>query len=641
MSVQFGSWDFHRTPPDGERMERMRSLLVPYAPDGINAWLSQDVSIIFGAFDSTGTASSGTQPHVLRSGNVVTWDGRLDNRTDVVAALGGSVSDSSSDLATVCAALDAWGDAALPKFIGDWALSLWNPRERTLLLAKDFLGSRPLYYTLDNSVRWSALLEPLVLETKRPLKLNKEYVAGWLAFYPATDTTPFAGISSVPPACSVLVRNGKATVRTFWSFDSRKLVRHKMDQDYEEQFRELFAQSVRRRLRSNRPVLAELSGGMDSSSIVCVADQILARGCDGPPCLDTVSYYDNSEPNWNERPYLQAVEALRKRAGTHIDISSERTIWPEYDEARLPITPLAGMRATERQRRFSACVAEREIHVVLSGVGGDEVLGGIPTPLPELGDLIASGQMTGLLRQLLAWTVAKRDTVPQLFAQTIKCFLPARLQAGLVAEGQPRWLDSAFARRYRIALFGYRKRWGWLGPPPSFQERLLTLDAVRRHIACSTLPFEPVYEIRYPYLDRDLLEFLFAVPRSQLVRPRERRSLMRRALVGIVPSEILNRRRKAFVVRRPMIALAEQSHLAQALAREMLSEAFGFVNRRKFIEAIETAQKGSEIPLVPLLRTLTLESWLAALCRSGLLTGVHGAAGNASNATKLKLEVFL
>ena len=85
------------------------------------------------------------------------------------------------------------------------------------------------------------------------------------------------------------------------------------DAEYEEHFRSVFAQSVRRRLRSDSPILAELSGGMDSSSIVCMADEIISRGQLATPRLDTLSYYDDSEPNWNERPYFSQVEEKRGR----------------------------------------------------------------------------------------------------------------------------------------------------------------------------------------------------------------------------------------------------------------------------------------------------------------------------------------
>ena len=99
-------------------------------------------------------------------------------------------------------------------------------------------------------------------------------------------------------------------------------------------------------------------------------------------------------------------------------------------------------------------------------------------------------------------------------------------------------VDPSFAKRCRAALGGYTKRWRWFGALPSFQENADALDGIRRQLGCRDLTAGYPYEKRYPVLDRDLLEFLFAIPREQLVRPGERRSLMRRALKGIVPEEV-------------------------------------------------------------------------------------------------------
>jgi asparagine synthase (glutamine-hydrolysing) len=118
------------------------------------------------------------------------------------------------------------------------------------------------------------------------------------------------------------------------------------------------------------------------------------------------------------------------------------------------------------------------------------------------------------------------------------------------------WLQSNFIKQHWAALTGYPSRVTLFGPLPSFKDNVNTLDALRRQLACKALPSEPPFEKRYPYLDRGLLEFMFAIPREQLVRPTQRRSLMRRALIDIVPEEILNRKRKAFVARAPLAAIS-------------------------------------------------------------------------------------
>jgi len=300
---------------------------------------------------------------------------------------------ASTDVAIVGAAYEQWGASCFAKLIGDWALSILDRTSRSLILAKDPIGTRHLYYAFDNEqVTWSTILDPLVLLREKTFGLCEEYIAGWFSFFPAAHLTPYAGIHSVPPSSSVVIRPGKHTVSKYWDFDPSKRIRYRTDGEYEEHFRTVFGEAVCRRLRSDSPILAELSGGMDSSSIVCMADTIIARGAVETPRLDTISYYNDSEPNWNERPYFTKVEEKRGRTGCHIDVSSLQQIGFEPSDIHFAATPGSGRgRSSEASRQFAACVTSHGNCVVLSGIGGDEVMGGVPTPTPELEDLLARG----------------------------------------------------------------------------------------------------------------------------------------------------------------------------------------------------------------------------------------------------------
>ena len=157
------------------------------------------------------------------------------------------------------------------------------------------------------------------------------------------------------------------------------------------------------------------------------------------------------------------------------------------------------------------------------------------------------------------------------------------------------------------------------GPLPTFQENLSTLVALRRQLGSNVLPAGPAYEKRYPYLDRDLLEFLFAVPREQLLRPGQRRSLMRRALVGVVPEEVLNRKRKAFVARRPFVEISEQFDALLQNLDPMTTASLGIIDPAAFRRELENARAGLETLPIALLRTIGIEAWLRNLAAQGLL----------------------
>jgi asparagine synthase (glutamine-hydrolysing) len=218
-----------------------------------------------------------------------------------------------------------------------------------------------------------------------------------------------------------------------------------------------------------------------------------------------------------------------------------------------------------------------------------------------------------------AWALEKRRPWFHLLLEAAREFFPPAL-ASVPKNMRPApWLRPSFVARNWAALTGYPSRTKLFGPLPSFQENVGTLDALRRQLARTALPFEPPYEKRHPYLDRGLLEFMFAIPREQLVRPTQRRSLMRRALVGIVPDEILNRKTKAFVVRSPMIAISNDWTRFSEMTQNMLSSSLEIVDSEKLSRALEKVRRREEAPTVTLTRTLCLEVWLKDLRTLGIM----------------------
>jgi len=620
MSVQFGRWNCDGRPVEPSYLLRAGKLLVPYGPDAEGAHIKDSVGILFRAFHTTRESRKETQPLITPSGAVLTWDGRLDNRTELRGQLKAGLTPDSTDVSIVAAAYEEWGTASLARLIGDWALSVWNPVVRSLILAQDPIGTRHLYYSFDkDQVSWSTILDPLVLCADKAFAIEEEYIAGWVSLFPATHLTPYVGIHSVPPSCLVELEPGKRTVTRYWDFDPGNRIRYRTDGEYEEHFRQAFAEAVRGRLRSDSPVLAELSGGVDSSSIVCMADRILAGGTAETPRLDTISYYDDSEPSWNEHPYFTRVEEKRGRTGFHIDIHSREFFRFNSEIHCFAATPAPAARSGEVATQFEACVASQGNRVVLSGIGGDEVTGGVPTPMPELADLLAKARLKTLAHQLKAWALNRRKPWLHLLYDAARGFFPPVL-AGTSKYARPvPWLNPAFIKRNRAALRGYLSRLKLFGPLPSFQDNLSTLEMLRRQLQCSALVSNAICEWRYPYLDRNLLEFFYAVPREQLVRPGQRRSLMRRALLGVVPDEVLNRKRKAYLARAPMTAISAEWASLVEMSQRMVSASMGIVEGKGLREAFEKARQGREVALVPLIRTLSLEFWLRGQRDQGLL----------------------
>src|SRR5208282_2687354 len=159
MSVQFGRWNFDGRPLASDYIDRVNATLAPYGPDSDESYEEEGVKILYHAFHTTEESHREKQPDISASGNVITWDGRLDNRAELVNDLRDSVTSSSTDVAVVAAAYEKWNANCFAKLIGDWAVSIWNPAQHLLILGKDPIGTHHLYYAFDNgNVTWSTIL---------------------------------------------------------------------------------------------------------------------------------------------------------------------------------------------------------------------------------------------------------------------------------------------------------------------------------------------------------------------------------------------------------------------------------------------------------------------------------------------------
>ena len=629
MSVQFGRWNTDGKPVDPDFAENVKPVIAPYGPDDGGSYNKTGICILYRAFQTTKESRCELQPHVTDLGAIITWDSRLDNRTDLIRNLRDRLTISCTDVSIVAAAYEEWGTNCFAKLVGDWALSIWDAKSRSLILAKDPIGTRHLYYSIEqDQITWSTLLDPLVLFAGHTFALNEEYFAGWFSFFPAAHLTPYGGIHSVPPSCYVAIRNEKLTLSKYWDFDPGRSIRYHTDAEYEEHFRAVFGEAVRRRLRSDSPILAELSGGMDSTSIVCVADSIIACGSAETPRLDTISYYNDSEPNWNERPYFTKVEEQRGRTGCHVDLSLQEMFNLRSIDGHFAATPGPGNRCYESAQKFAACMKLHGNRVVLSGVGGDEVMGGVPTPTPELQDLLVNAELKKLIHQLKAWALNKRKPWFHLLFEAAGGFFPRGLASASTWNHPVPWLKPGFVKRNGGALQGYETRTRIFGAIPSFQANISALNTLRRQVGCSALSCEPPYEKRFPYLDRGLLEFGYSIPREQFVRPGQRRSLMRRALAGVVPQDILDRKRKAFVARGPRAAICTEWASLTELSQHMTISSLGIVDEDIFSSSLQEARTNGKVSITRLVRTLYAEAWLRNLRTRGIAIGaVESPAG--------------
>src|SRR5438128_11165379 len=162
------------------------------------------VAMTSGACHAWADGPSARRPLRSPSGLVIAWDGRLDNRDELLLRLGDAVRDDASDPAIVSCAFERWGVDGLRLLTGEWSVAIWDGPRRTLHLARDYVGVRPLYYDADRKkVLWSTDLGELAIRSGRTNALDDNFIAGFMTVRFRGEVTPYEGLRGVPPACCV------------------------------------------------------------------------------------------------------------------------------------------------------------------------------------------------------------------------------------------------------------------------------------------------------------------------------------------------------------------------------------------------------------------------------------------------------
>jgi asparagine synthase (glutamine-hydrolysing) len=635
MSVIFGSRRPFGEAVSQEELRQLASMTGRHAPDGTLVQVYGRIGMGFQPFHTTERSRLESQPVIGPHGNVLVFDGRLDNHDELRHQLG-IAAPKPSDSFLVLAAFERWNEQCFSLLVGDWALALWSARQQIVYLARDHAGTRTLYFQNDRgTLTWATHLETFFSGTTAQTP-DEEYAARYLALQPIGDLTPFKGIRSVPPAHYLIVKEDSVAKVPHWNWFAKGSIRYTSDRQYDEHFLELFKQSVRRRTIPGAPILAHLSGGMDSTSIVCMSDHMRQSQDSAAELLDTLSYYDDDEPNWDEKQYFSITEARRGKVGIHMEALFEDSAFEIPDSPQfLHLFPGADNSGIKQERRLQGAVGNRDYRVMLSGIGGDELLGGVPTPMPELANLLVSGKVGALLRRALQWCVVERSPLIRMLYRTssfaARQYLPGRFDT----TNLPGWMTPGATKLMRASeepAFRGQQRF-------NIRPSAISNGRTWWHIM-ETLPSrypESImrYEYRYPYLDRELVDFLYRIPREQLVQPGRRRLLMRRALKDIVPEEILERRRKGYLARSPIASLQGATQRIESILADPLLAGYGLADRNKLNLSATKVLSGTDTREWPyLMRAIGLELWLREWSKTPLL----GKSPNESDKFMLGLQ---
>ena len=467
----------------------------------------------------------------LPSGLLATWDGRIDNREDLLLCLGLGSAAAGHDADIALAAFERWGPAGLQRIVGDWSLAVWDGAQRTLHLARDYMGSRPLYYCVDSRyAAWSSDLAELVMRTRRTDGLSDQFAARFMALGLSSNITPYERVYSVPPGvCVSISSTGRVAHSRFWTLEIGE-IRYPDPRAYEEQLRALWRDAVQSRMQTNGTVWAELSGGLDSSSVVCMADLLIRQRAVRAGSMRLVSHATLQSPEGDERRFIAEVE---RQVGVASDVVGVEESMERSDAARAWVTPYAlhgvGLEMVRRVRGNGG-------RVVLSGRMGDAVMGCQPDNSVAVFDDFEQGAVLQALRNLRRWSRATRKPFLEIAWKLFAPDVHAPPETGMELLALP--LQAMVRDMPRIELpAGLRRSKRTLG-------RMVVAYSAGARLDVPHHAPDTVYA--YPFAHRPLVEFMLAIPGEQLSAPGDTRSLMRRAFANLVPVRVLRRVSKGY-----------------------------------------------------------------------------------------------
>ena len=483
---------------------------------------------------------------------------------------------------------------------------LSDPRRCAIVLASDFSGVRPLYYHhRGHDVVWSRSLEAL-LDHVAAGALDEQYIAGYLTVGGYPGRTPYAGVHAVMPGYAVRVTGDGVVLSPFWRPPTSDAVRCHDEREYEERFRAHFRDAVSSRLQVSAPVAAELSGGLDSSSVVCMAADLIQRGDVTAPGLVPISYVHRGS---RDVPFIAKVEE-------HCGLRSVRL---SVDDIPLFAEPdIRGALPHSRCRlQQSAAAVARHARATsfLTGQAGDQLAGNWLDDSLQVVRQLRRGQVLAASRDALAWSRAARLPAARILSRASRAALPYLDRSlslypveGMTSQGDTS-LRAPFVERAGLsephALFSNE----WMDAPPWRRPHVRMLTMMRE-LRLLEAP-EPMDGLDYahPFMHRPLVEFLLSVPPDVICRPGQPRRLMRRALSAIWPAALRGRRSKSLFspsylkAFRPLAVKLLQAPLWHVVER-------GWIDPESFASRLERLSHGLECNQPQLRRILLLEYWL-------------------------------
>ncbi len=546
-----------------EIIEKMNNTLSHRGPDRSNIWCKGSVAL--------GHQMSYTTPESLQerlpfydaeSGMVITADARIDNRDELSEILGIKDTIDNSDSYYILKAYQKWGEKCPEKLLGDFAFVIWDNEKEILFCARDHIGVKPFYYYVsDNKFYFSTEIKALLFDSKIPEELNKKKLAFFLMVIDDKKSTFYKDISKLTAAHSITVYKNRIEFRKYWKLDPQSRIRMSSNEEYFNAFNEIFTESINCRLRSAFPLGFELSGGLDSSSVVCISKKIIKKGE-----LNTFSYIFKDFKESNESEYIQKI----------IDMGGIKSHLIYADE----ISPLENVEdilwAMDEPYNYPSMSViwnllkkehENNIRIILTGLDGDTVISKGQYYFRQLAVTMQWRKLYTEIRD--SSNNFNKDKV--IFDQSKSAYIKTSFNKGFFNILIKQVLFPLIPDSLKRTLNVYKKKDNVRRMPDiyllneRFIEKSESIKYLNKYLKESKQakspkkyhyylinkrPHQSILEIidsmsgafsieqRHPFYDKRLIEFCYALPNEMKFQFGWDRYILRMSMEGILPHEI-------------------------------------------------------------------------------------------------------
>ena len=544
-------------------IERMRDVMTHRGPDGAGTWVQGRIGLGHRRL-SIVDPNAGQQPMASDDGAVqMVYNGEVYNHPEIMQRLKaeGLSYHSHCDTESVLHIYEQQGFDTPRALRGMFAFAIWDRRRETLFLARDRFGVKPLYYAVapDGSLYFGSEIKSILASGAVTAALDQSALPEYLSSHSTFGTgTMFAGIRRLEPGHTLTWRDGDVRIEQYWDLSfAHEGEDRRSDDDIVAEYGERFREAVRMRLMADVPLGTFLSGGIDSAAITAVMAGLIQE----PVRTFSVAF---AERDANELAYARVVARQFRTEHREVVVSPgeffdalPRMVWHEDEPIAHPSSiPLY----------FVSKLAAEHVKVVLTGEGSDEVLGGYNRyratmynmrfgsawqhVLPRVGrdavrDAIESLPRGSRVRQKLSRTfLTLPANITSLYLDNFAVFGRQRLHE-LWSPETRRSLDA-------ISPYANAERYFAASDATTLLNKLLYVDTkTYLHellMKQDQMSMAASIESRVPFLDHELVEFAARMPERMKVRGMTTKYVLRKAMTGVLPPEILTRRKMGFPV---------------------------------------------------------------------------------------------